>query len=222
MPKNWRFQTAVPEKALESPLDSKIKPVNPKRNQPWIFIGRTDAEAKHQYSGHLMQRADSLEKILMLGKTEGRRRRGRQRMRWLDGISDSTRTSLSKLRETVQDREAWRAAVYGVAELDMTERPDKTGTQPLSPFYVSSRAAPTLQWRRWGVWQSTQATLSRIFTSWSFTGKTGQLLPRVKTLVFIAAPLPVRGTIYISLLIPSLSPSRFNGQLWFRTHQKSF
>ena len=69
---------------------------------------------------------------------------------------------------------------------------------------------------------SPQGTLSRIFTSWSFTGKIGQLLPRVKTPVFITVPLPVRGTIYISLLIPSLSPSRFNGQLWFRTHQKSF
>ena len=114
-PKNWCFWTVVLEKTLESPLDCKeIQPVHPKGDQSWVFIGRTGAEA--EYFGHMLRRADSFEKTLKLGKIEGRRRRGRQRMRWLDGITDSVGMSLSTLRVMVMDREAWRAAVHGVTK----------------------------------------------------------------------------------------------------------
>ena len=107
----------VLEKTLESPLDCKeIQSVHSKEDQPLVFFGRMILKLKLRYFGHLTRRVDSLEKTLMLGGTGGRRRRGRQRMRWLDGLTDWMDVSLSELRKLVMDREAWRAVIHGVAD----------------------------------------------------------------------------------------------------------
>ena len=105
----------VLEKTLESPLDCKeIQPVHSEGDQPWVFFGRNDAEAETSVLWHLMRRVDSLEKTLMLVGIGGRRKRGLQRMRWLNGITDSM--DVSELRELVMDREAWRAVIHGVGK----------------------------------------------------------------------------------------------------------
>ena len=115
--RNWCFWTVVLEKTLESPLDCKeIQPVHSEGDQPWDFLEGMMLKLKLQYFGHLIQGTDSLEKSLMLGGIGGRRRRGRPRMRWLDGIKDLMDVSLSELLEMVMDREAWCAVIHGVTK----------------------------------------------------------------------------------------------------------
>ena len=135
-PKNWCFRIVVLEKTLESPLDCKeIQPVHPKGDHSWVSpsLEGLTLKLKLQYFGHLMQRANSLEKTLMLGKIEGKRRRGRQRIRWLDSITNSMDMNLSELQVIVKDRGAWHAAVHGISK-SRTRLSDWIIRTTLEPF----------------------------------------------------------------------------------------
>ena len=160
-PKYWCFWTVVLEKTLESPFDCKeIQPVHSEGDQPWISLEGMMLKLKLQYYGHLMQTVDSLEKNVMLGGTGGRRRRGRQRMRWLDGITDSMDMNLTQLRQLVMDRKAWRAVIHGVTK-NQTWLSDWTELNDLMVFPTFFNW--TLNLTIWNSWSEPESAPGLVF-----------------------------------------------------------
>ena len=178
-PKNWYFWTVVLEKTLESPLDnqSMLKEISPGTALEGMML-----KLKLQYFGHLMRRADLLEKTLMLGGIGDRRRRGRQRMRWLDGITDSMDVSLSEPWELVMDREAWRAVIHGVAKSrtrlsDWTELNWKV-YKASSPKYHCSEVPSLMIEISFKSKGLCRIHLGHDFYLWTWTQETNYLLPK--------------------------------------------